>query len=290
MYRLIRFGNVDLQHYNQVDTVGSGATPTAYQNLPEGGALDLFGSQQKHPGTVERTKTMRLSASTNSALSTLYFQLIAQRGKRDKLYRQMANGDIHWQYARLVEVTAERNYETAKYKTIQDVSLKFVTQEAFWRGQAVGEWNLDSGEYFDTGLTLDMGRSYPMPQGPNGATISIGTDAGRAPTRAMRILITAGASPIGDISVARYIGISEVIDSVRFHGTVAANTTLVIDTGTMQVLNDGVDAYASLELENISADMASWFSLDIGDNLIAFGFTEGSIDGQIEFDYYEAWY
>jgi hypothetical protein len=284
MYRLTKFGTLAIEHYNQVDAIGSGATPSAYQTLPEGGALDLFGSQQKHAGNVERVKSMRLSAATEAALEALYFGVLQLRGKRDRLYRRTVSGDIHWQYARLVEVSAQRTYELAKYKLIQDVDLRFVTQEAFWRGDFGGVWTLDAGEYLDTGLAYDSGDVYALSSSPTALTIAIGTDAGRAPTRAVRMTISAGASAMSAITIARTGG-----ESVTFSGTINANKQLVIDTGTMQVLNDGVDAYADLTLSP-TADLAAWFSLLRGSNAITVTFTGGGTGKQIAFQYYEAWY
>lgn len=285
MYRLIRFGFIDLQHYNQVESIGSGATPTAYQQLPEGGVLDLYGGQQKHPGTVERSKSMRLSASTEAELESLYFQLLALRGRRDKLYRETVSGDIHWQYARLVEITAERSYEQTKYKRIQDISLRFVTQEAFWRGDRGGTWYLNSGEYLNTGLALNSDQTYPLTSSPTNFTISIGaSETGRAAIRAVRLDISAGASSMSAVTIARAGG-----ESITFSGTILANKTLVIDTGTMQVLNDGVDAYDDLTLSP-TADLAAWFALEPGDNDITVTFTGGGTGKEISFTYYEVWY
>lgn len=285
MYRLTRFGIVDLQHYNQVESIGSGSTPTAYQQLPEGGALDLYGGQQKHPGAVERSKSMRLSASTEAALETLYFQLLSLRGKRDRLYRETATGDIHWQYARLVEVTAERSHEITKYKRIQDISLRFVTQEAFWRGDRGGVWYLNSGEFLNTGLALNSGQTYPLTSSPTNFTISIGaSETGRAAIRAVRIDISAGASGMSAVTIARAGG-----ESITFSGTILADKTLMIDTGIMQVLNDGVDAYDDLTLSP-TADLAAWFALEPGDNDITVTFTGGGTGKEISFAYYEVWY
>lgn len=284
MYRLVRFGTLDLQYYNQVDTIGSGVTPTAYQSLRDGGALDLYGSQQQHPATVDRSKSMRLTAATEAELESLFLSLLAQRGRRDRLYREMKSGDIHWQYARLVEVTAERSYEIAKYKRIQDVTLRFVTQDACWRGALGGTWHFDAGYYFDTGLMFDNDRSYSLTASPTLITVSIGTDAGRAPTRAVRMEIDAGALSITTITLARAGG-----ESITFSGTIAANTTLEIDTGTMQVVNDGVDAYDSLTLSP-TADLAAWFSLEAGDNPITVTYTGGGTGAQVRLYYYEVWY
>ena len=161
MYRLIRFGLTSLEHYNQVDVIGSGATPISYYPLPDGGALDQFGSQQKHVGTVERMSSRRLRGATTAATEQLFFQLLALRGTRNRLYRRTSSGDFHWQYARLVEVTAQRSYELTKFGNgiIQDIDLRFVTQEAYWRGDLGGAWYLDSGEYLDTGLAFDSGQT-----------------------------------------------------------------------------------------------------------------------------------
>ena len=286
MYRLTAFSTVSLQHYNQVDSIGSGATPTAYQTLPEGGALDLYGSQQKHPGMVERSVTRRLKASTQASLESLFFQLIALRGKRERLYRQTATGDIHWQYARLVEVIAERNYEQTKFQSIQDISLRFVTQEAFWRGDLGGVWYLNSGEFLNTGLSLNSGATYPLTTSPTSLTVSIGTvsDVGRAPIRAVRMAISAGASDMSAVTIARVGG-----ESLTFSGTILAGNDLIIDTGTMQVLNDNADAYDDLAISS-TADLAAWFALESGDNDITVAFTGGGTGKEISFSYYEVWY
>lgn len=286
MYRLIRFGQTSLEYYNQVDSIGTGATPTAYQNLSDGGALDLYGDQQKNPGAVERTKTMRLTAATEAALETLFLQLLALRGKRDRLYRQMSGGDIHWQHARLVEITAERSYEITKYKRIQDVTLRFVTQESFWRGDLGGLWYFDTGEYFDTGLAFDSSRSYPLTSSPTTFSISVGavSDAGRAAIRAVRMEISAGDAGMSAITLQRVGG-----ETIGFTGTIAANKILVIDSGTMQITNDGVDAYDDLTLSP-TANLAAWFALEPGPNNISVAFTGGGVGRKIEFYYYEVWY
>ncbi len=290
MYRLIRFGLQSLVFSNQVDTIGSGATPTAYQPLPEGGALDGYGDQQKHPGAVERMVSRRLGvppgATAQADLETLFLRLLALRGTRNRLYRQMITRDIHWQYARLVEVVAERSYEITKFGRIQDIALRFITQEAFWRGDLGGVWYFDSGEYFDSGLAFDSGQTYPLTTSPTAFTVSLGlsTDAGRAAVRAVRMGISAGASAMSAVTIARAGG-----ETITFSGTILANKTLVIDTGTMQVLNDGVDAYNDLTLSP-TADQAVWFSLEAGDNPITVTFTGGGTGKEISFGYYEVWY
>lgn len=284
MYRLIRFGTVSLEHYNQVDTVGTGVTPTAYQALPDGGALDNFGDQQKHPGAVERSISRRLRGTSQANLESLFLQLSALRGTRAKLFRRTVSGDIHWQYARLIELSAQRNYELTQYKLLQDIELRFVTQEATWRGDLGGVWYLDSGEYLDSGLAYDSGESYALDASPKSINIVIGTDKGRAPIRAVRIKVTAGNAPITAMTIARSGG-----ESLTFSGTLAAGKSLVIDTGTLQVTNDGNDAYASMVFSP-TANMAVWFSLQAGTNALTVTFSGGGTGSTIDFTYYEAWF
>lgn len=294
MYRIIRFGTVDLAvyntHYNQVDNISSGVTPTAYQTLSEGGALDLYGSQQKHPSVVRRTKSLRLGVPSSetavSDLETLFFQLIELRGTRNRLYRQTASGDIHWQYARLIEVVAERTFETTKFKRIQDITLEFETQDTFWRGDLGGEWYLDSGEFLDAGLVFDSAQTYALASSPTNFAITIGAsaDVGRAPVRAVRIVFKAGTANRSNITISRSGG-----ESITFNSTVLANKQLVIDTGTMQVTNDGVDAYSNIVFSP-TADLAVWFSLLKGTNNITVSFTGAGTGATIEFSYYESWY
>lgn len=284
MYRLIRFGDIDLEHYNQVENIGSGSTSTAYQALPEGGALDQFGDQQKHPGTVERTKSFRLRDTTKANLEKLYFQLLALRGTRNRLYRRTITGDIHWQYARLVEVSAQMSHELTMYRFIQDVDLRFVTQEMHWRGDLGGTWYLDDGEYFDSGLAFDSGQTYELTTSPTEITVSTSDDIGRASVRALRIRVTAGSAAITSITIVRTGG-----ETLMFDGTISAGDVLVIDTGTMQVTNDGADAYDDLILSP-TADLAAWFAFDPGDNNLTITFTGGGSGSTIDFNYYEAWY
>lgn len=286
MYRLIQFGTTTLEYYNQVDSVGSGEAPAQYQALPEGGALDLFGSQQKHPGVVEYTKSLRLSAATPTALTSLYFGLLQLRGKRDLLYRKTVGSNLtHWKYARLVQVNAVRDYDQAKFRRIQDVDLRFEAQDVFWNGTAVG-WRLDTGYFLDDGLSFDSGHTESLATSPETFTLTLGSasDAGRAPTRAIVMTINPGNAPMSNITIARTGG-----ESILFSGSLAAGELLVIDTGSMQVTKSGVDAYSSMTFSP-TADLATWFSLLPGDNAMSVSWTGGGTGAEIDFVYAEAWY
>jgi len=284
MFRLIVFGTTSLEYYNQVDSIGSGPTPTQYQVLPEGGALDQYGSQQKHPGVVEYTKSLRLRAATPTELTNLYLGLLQLRGKRDKLYRRViGSGLIHWKWARLVEVSAKRDYEQAKFQVIQDVELRFESAELFWHGDQTG-WNLDSGYFLDDGLYLDAGMSFDLTTNPFTITLGSVSDMGRAPTRSIRIAIYAGDTPMSNLVITRTDG-----ESLQYAGVIPAGGALSIDTGLMQVTMGGADAYVDLILSPV-ADLAAWFTLQPGDNEIAVDYTGGGTGKGIIFNLSEAWY
>ena len=82
---------------------------------------------------------------------------MAMSGKRDKLYRRLVDGSYQWIYARLVAVEATQSYEQSQFRTIQDVTLRFTTQEAVWRGAYAGTFFLDNGVYLDSGYFFDSG-------------------------------------------------------------------------------------------------------------------------------------
>lgn len=288
MYRLIRFGTTDLEYRNQIDTIGSGPTPTSYFNLPEGGAIDGFGAADKNPGMVERVKQMQLSASTDLALANLFYGLMALRGKRDKLFRRTSQGDYQWQYARLTEIVASRDYQFTRYQWIQDVELHFACQEAFWRGVNRGLWTLDSGVHLDSAYALDTaGELYALAASPASVTVTGGAaaNAGRAAVRSMQIIISAGNAAMSNITIARAGG-----ESLAYTGTIPSGGKLTIDTGTSQVSCTGVSgAYANLSFTP-SADMAAWFTLAPGSNAITVTYTGGGTGKTIEFVFSEAWY
>lgn len=285
MYRLVTFGTTNLEYPNQVDNVGSGQTPMAYFNLPDGGALDGFGSSQKAPGVVERTKSIRLQAASEAALSALYFGLLGLRGKRDKLYRKLVDNTLHWQYARLTEITASRSYELSKYRVIQDLELVFECQESTWRGDYQGSFALNSGRLLNDGHVLDSTLLYALDSNPKSITIILGTDAGRAPIRGIRIVTVAGSAAITSLTIARAGG-----ESLTFLGAIPAGGLLELNCGTMQVLCDAIaNPYDYLVLSP-AADLAAWFTLQPGANPITVTYTGGGTGSKIAFTFYEAWY
>lgn len=288
MYRLKQFGLTDIEYLNQVDQVGSGLSPSSYMPLPDGGAIDGYASRQMRPGVVDRTKQMRLYSSDQAALEAIYLTLLSLKGKRDKLYRRTSQGDIHWQYARLVEINGEYTYELTPYRRLQDIALHFVTQDAAWRGayHTGNELTFDSGLYFDTGLVFDSALGHSLSASPDSYTVTVGaaSDPGRAIVRALKITIDAGNSIMSNVTIARTGG-----ESLTYTGNIPSGGSLAIDCGLMAVTCTGVsNAYNNLTI-SATADMAAWFTLQPGDNTITVTYTGGGTGKKISFEFYEAW-
>lgn len=288
MYRLTRFGSLNLEHYNQVDDVGSGETPTAFLALADGGALDAYGGLRKHPRTVTRVKRLRLQATTRQGVSDDFMRLIALRGTRAQLFRRMADASEHWTWARLVEVVAQRSYEQTRFRYIQDVELRFVTSEATWRGETSGaRWYLNSGKYLNNGLFFNS-NSYDLAEGDNEITVTLGAsdDPGRAPVKAINIMVTAGSEDITSLSITRQNG-----EVITYSGTIASGETLMIDTGTLQVIGESeeADAYGLCGFTPAEDDGA-WLTLQPGSNQLTFTIEGGGSGTTLDLGFDEAWY
>ena len=286
MYRIIGFGTTNLEHYNQVDTIGSGATPTSYFNLAEGGAVDGYGSAVKNPGSVERVKTIRLFAATEAALQAQFFGLLKLRGTRDKLYRRTVTNEIQWVYARLAELTASRTYELTRFKYVQDVELRFICQDATWRGDWSAAWTLNSGIRLNTGYRLDSSAIYSLASGTAGIDLTISADVGRATVRSILFNIRAGSAvAMTGVTIARTGG-----ETLTYTGTIPINGVLAINTGTMRVTCTGVTNPYSLLTFASTADMAAWFTLPTGTVHITITPGAYGTGAQAEILYNEAWY
>jgi hypothetical protein len=290
MYRLIRFGTTDLEYTNQVDDIGSGETPTSYFELPEGGALDGFGSQQKNPTIVERVKQLTLSGRTEAAVAAQFYGLMALRGKRDKLYRRTSGGKYHWTYARCKMVPATRDYQRTRFGWLQDVELHFICQDATWRGLYRGSWTLNSGVKLNSGYALNTGEKYNLTASPCALTINgywspleTATDAGRDAIRIMQIIVSAGNASMSPITIARTGG-----ESLTYTGTIPSGGQLIINTGTHQVTCTGVSNPYNLLSFTPAADMAAWFTLLAGSNPITVTYTGGGTGKAIEFIFNES--
>ena len=239
-----------------------------------------------YPAAVMRKKSMVLSAASQVDLAALYMRLLGLAGKRGKLYRRVLDGVEHWQTARLVRVEAGRDYQDAAMQPpAMPVALTFVTNERTWHGNEHRIINLDGSHILDGSWSLIT--ATPIAAGNTVITLTHGDegDAGRAPIRDVRITVTAGSAPITALTITRTDG-----EVLTYTPTTGIAHILVIDTGTMQVINpDETDPYSKLGFTP-DADMGVWFSLQPGDNVITVSITGGGTGSTILFDFDEAWY
>jgi hypothetical protein len=292
MYRLIKFGSTSLEHYNQVETVGSGQLEGGYVRLAGGGAFDLYGTGRVLPGTTEIVKTLRIQAASAADLETKFFGLMALKGKRDRLWRRTVQGHYHWITARLVEIAALRSYQITPFKRIQDVELRFVAQDPCWSGLHHGGWTLDSGVLLDNAYALDSTAVATL----NSETTYVSLfNNGNYPVSDIGIIIEPGSANITALTIYTD-GVAPNEDPDTTHlvmDTLPANSTISIDCGSYEVT--GVSGmlpleglYDQLQLGNLH-NRATWLTLYPGETRVSIQRTGGGADSKISFFYSDGW-
>jgi hypothetical protein len=282
MYRLIRFGQTNLEYRNQIDTVGNGTAVTGYLPLPGGGAFDFYGSDVAPTEVIERVKRIRLQASSEAALQQIFLTFLTLRGKRDKLYRRLKTGEIQWTWARLVEVVAERSYEQSIFKWIQDIELRFNCVGA-WNGYNHGEnWLLDSGEYLDSNLVLDaeLGFSFTLNASPKNIVIA---NAGNTVVKNIRLRLHVGSVALTSVTFT-VSGQSQF----TWSGNAGAGKDLVIDCGAQAVTLDGADAYSGFSFGG-SHVIDDWLRFGPGNTTLTVAFVGGGVNSQLVTTFNDTW-
>lgn len=227
-----------------------------------------------HPisyGAVTSDDTVAEWRDTEDALRALV-------GKRGWLYRRAEDDDaIQKAVCKLLSLPGPRSVDDKAWK----VSTFDWSQLSHWRGHFHHDWTLDDGEFLDEGLYLDdhMTYTYTAP-----LTITLNNGGNALVTDAI-ITITAGGVSITDVSIVK-AGETDL----QFTGIVAPGTALVIDCGAMSVLNNGVDAYADLELDT-GHTISEWLRLAPGDNTILITLTIVNIMAPptVNIEFMDAW-
>lgn len=284
MARLVEFGEISIDLYDQSDIMGTAQAAASLFGLPGGGSLDNYGSLDTFGGGLNRSKGAIVAGSTEEITETTLNQLKAQKGKRAKLWRLDAEGERQFTWARLLNVDITRTTEQARHliTSIQSVSVVFSCDTDTWYGEFEGIWQLNAGYKINDELQINSGDTITLAGSPQIETITITQDSLESKTsiRGVKIRVTAPAgSSFSSIEIANDLGAT-----LLFTGTVAAGKTLIIDAETNAVTNDSVDAYDDLTV-TLNADFPySWFPLDLGDNEITI--THNGADA-IVFEYTE---
>lgn len=215
-YSYTAFGNITLPTYNRESDLSPVQAMTRFVQTA-GGVFDADGSGRslrRYPHSL--TIDAIVSESTAVAQRTALDALRAAVGLRTYLYRVADNdGTIHRAVCRLAALTVMRSYSEHGY---QPVTLQF-QQLSAWEGSLHSySWSLSS---------------------PSTKTVTVD---GNLPVVDVIFTITAGAG-----ALTNPILTGGGMD-VRYTGTIAIGNALVIDCGTLSVLNDGVDGYSGFTL------------------------------------------
>lgn len=284
MARLVEFGTISIDLYEQSDSMGTGEAPASFFNMPGGGSIDNYGSATTYPGALQRSKGAVVVGSTAEITEQQLNQLKAARGTRAKLWRLDSQNERQYVYARMISVEITRTTEEARQliNSVQSVSVIFICDTDTWLGEFQGIWQLNNGYKINDELQINSGELIELTTSPQVETITVDQDTlySKKDIRGVKITVSAPAgSSFNSIVIANASGAS-----LEFTGTVAAGTDLVIDAETNTVTNDGVDAYADLSV-TYDVDMPfSWFPLVLGDNVITITHNGAEF---IKFDYTE---
>lgn len=247
--------------------ISSGEASSPLLELPGGNVFDPWGTGQAPHKPTRLTASVILVEASAAAVKTTYDTWLAKVGKRGTLIRLGEDAGATHQSctARLLNVQCQRRYD---YRSWLPVTLEFETLTWPWTGAAI-----------DSTVTLDAAH-----QAPNTNTIA---NAGNATVSDVTITITVpnGGTPITTASVI--LG-SPTLAHWHFTGTIAANTSLIIDTGSRSVLNNGANAYASFALQS-DHTYSDWFRLAAGNNTLIVTLTGGGVNSTIRIQANDGW-
>lgn len=236
---------------------GTGPVDSSQVKLPGGGAYDWRGAGEALP-EIETVRVRGVwKAADVAAMEIKLDALKALCGQRSYLWR--SNGALtHSRLARCLEVDSDLEAGLAADALIEMV---FELAATPWIGTAR-----------NVGQSLDTS--------PKSFTL---TNGGNAQVRDVVITVMAVGTAITQIYVVRS-GLVEM----RWQGTIAPGSSLVIDTGARSVKLDGADAYDgfSLQAGHIIGD---WLRLGPGDNTVLISRTGGGATSTGAFVYADGW-
>jgi hypothetical protein len=267
--------------YEQRTPVGTADSISEYVELDDGGAFDGLGTARAERQEYTFALQGELVGDTPAALDTAYRALLANRGKRDNLYRLRADG-VTWEWisARLLRVTGTK---APGDMLVQKVTLQFKSGDPAWSRAYHGGWFLDDGHYLDAGLYLDSAEDYLLDAAPKVITLN---NAGETPVHAVQIVATAAGSNITNLVIQRKIA-GVVQEHLVYSGVLLTGNSLAIDTGVASVKNNAVDDYANFGL-GASHISDWWLTLEPGDNTIEVTRTGGNNSSTVKFYFWEA--
>jgi hypothetical protein len=149
MYKLERFGDVELPKFNSTENIAPRARRTSVIEVAAGGIYrHQLGKAQPKLTTLKKTAEV-VQGLDSANLSYLYGMI----GEVAKLWRRdQERDDVQWAWAELSDVESSR---TARYSPIAPVDMNFLIMSA-WHGHVhEGPWYLWQNKGLDGGYYLD---------------------------------------------------------------------------------------------------------------------------------------
>ena len=252
MYSTTQFGSITLPHVNPVQEQGRGPARTAVIDLPGGAIFDAHGADPSPVGSQNWPYSFTL-IGTDAVIHALHIALRAAVGTSDTLWRQSyATGGNESCPARMDGLVAVRKVGDRYHL---DADLQFTLLSEVWAGdqhttEIVDPW--DDGDDLPT-----LGAEGLAPGDP--VSLHVHND-GNKPQREMVITLTAR----GGSATALVITSLTTGHILAWDGTLLEDDSLVIDTGDLTVLNDGVGDYAGL---TEPSDKEHWMEIAEGLNI-----------------------
>jgi hypothetical protein len=269
-YRIYQFGSTVLPDYNEESEIGLVSKSKSALDIPSGGALDLYAGEKVLPGAAKPTKSCTLHATTEAGLLASMIALRVLVGTRAKLYRMIVDDNhLEWAWARFDNLAATRKYG-AQSRYFQDVRLSFTVYSPAWYSQDT--------HYYSSGVAPSEPDDLTTLLAESGETTVLHVyHSGNIDQPAAIFTITA----TGTVTLVT-INNATTGYSFRHNGTLFSGKTLVIDTGAVSVLNDGVDDYAHF---TPPANHEDWIHIAPGANTLLITIVGG---GKFTMEYYAA--
>lgn len=237
-YRLTQFGAVSLSFLEAEFDLDPAPAHLNLTELPDGGVFDGWRGEeapQRYPHEIDLDN--ELSELSPAALRVAYEALAGCVGRRERLWRQSADGWSHWCWAYL-ELRAKKGPRNNLWLPLR-ASFTLLSP---WRGQGYGgAWSLDDGYLFENGLWLDSEGAQPI---TSTSTVITLPNAGNRRVTDVGIALNAGqvAAPLS------WVRLTGTRTHWEWRGALAAGQLLIIDCAVKRVLQAGADAYIGFGL------------------------------------------
>jgi len=291
MWDLTRFGNdaaIVLPRGKIKGSFGTFDTVDTVMQVAGGVPYDTYGSDiaPSKMGTIQQIA--HLHDNTPADLETAYRALTGKRGHAERLFRTWhVSGKSEWIYARLKSVTAPRDSAFRGTNLLKSVTCTWVPLSPHWNGARHGSgWELDGGEYLDSGLSFDEETLDTLTLAGVG-TYGIVTNNGNTAVNEINLVVRAEGSNIPNLKVWKELPATVLM--FEFTGTIPAGQELHINLARKSVLpNLTTDAYADFAI-GAANPYEDWLLLEPGANHFLIERTGGGATSTAAFNFYDGW-